>query len=110
MQTRMLAPRPRRLGRKPSHREQQDVKMKKMCVDLANSTNRQLKEQEARHAKEITDLRLVNRDTQNLLTTKTIPSQTITMNDHCIAAHFNAMTKRHTRELANIRTSPFDRS
>jgi hypothetical protein len=35
----------------------------------------------------------VNRDTQNLLTTKTIPSQTIKMNDHRITAHFNAITK-----------------
>jgi hypothetical protein len=67
--------------------------MKKLFSDLANSTNHQLIEQEARHAKEIADTRRVNRDTQNLLTTKTIPSQTITMNDHRITGHFNAMTK-----------------
>jgi hypothetical protein len=67
--------------------------MKKMCVNLANSTKHQLKEQEARHAKEIADMRRVNRDTQNLLATKKIPSQTITMNNHHITAHFNAMTK-----------------
>jgi hypothetical protein len=35
----------------------------------------------------------VNRDSQNLLRTKTIPSQTITMNDNRITGHFNAMTK-----------------
>jgi hypothetical protein len=67
--------------------------MNKMFVNLANSTKHQLKEQEARHAKEIADMRRVNRDTQNMLTTKTIPSQTITMNDHRITAHFNAMPK-----------------
>jgi hypothetical protein len=38
--------------------------MKKMFVDLANSTKHQLKEQEARHAKEIADMRRVNRDTK----------------------------------------------
>jgi hypothetical protein len=78
---------------KTSHRQRDDAKMKKMCVDLDNSTKHQLKEQEARHAKEIADMRRVNHDTQNLLTTKTIPSQTITMNNHRITAHFNAMTK-----------------
>jgi hypothetical protein len=67
--------------------------MNKMFVDSANSTKHQLKEQKARHAKEIADMRRVNRDTKNLLTTTKIPSQTITMNDHRIAAHFNAMTK-----------------
>jgi hypothetical protein len=41
----------------------------------------------------ITDMRRANHDTQNMLTTKTIPSQTITMTDHHIMAHFNAMTK-----------------
>jgi hypothetical protein len=65
---------------KTSHRQREDAKVKNMFVDLANSTKHQLKEQEARHAKEIAYMRRVNRDTQNLLTTKTIPSQTITMN------------------------------
>jgi hypothetical protein len=78
---------------KTSHRQRDDAKMKKMFIDLANITKHQLKEQEARYAKEIADMRRVNRDTQNMLTTKTIPSQTITINYHHITAHFNAMTK-----------------
>jgi hypothetical protein len=78
---------------KTSHRQRDDSKMKRLCVDLDNSTNHQLKEQEARHAKEIADMRRVRRDTQNMLTTKTKPSQTITMNDHRITAHFNTMKK-----------------
>jgi hypothetical protein len=67
--------------------------MKKMFSDLASSTKHQLKEQEERHAKEIADMRRVNRDTQNMLTTKTIPSQTITINHLRITGHFNEMTK-----------------
>jgi hypothetical protein len=78
---------------KTSHRQGEVANMKKTFVDLANNTNHQLKEQEARHAKEISDMRRLNRDTQHLLTTKIIPSQTITMNNHCITAHFNAITK-----------------
>jgi hypothetical protein len=66
--------------------------MQRMFAALANNTKLQLKEQETRHAKDIADMIQVNRDTQNLLTTKTIPSQTITMNDHRITAHFNTMT------------------
>jgi hypothetical protein len=38
-------------------------------------------------------MRQVNRDTYNLFTTKTMPPQTLTMNDHRITAHFNTMTK-----------------
>jgi hypothetical protein len=60
---------------------------------LANNTNLQLKEQEDRHAEEISDMRQVNRDTHNLFTARTIPPQTITMKDHRITAHFNKMTK-----------------
>jgi hypothetical protein len=60
---------------------------------LANNTKLQLKQQEERHAKDITDMIQVNRDTHNLFTTKAIPSQTNTMNDHHITAHFNTMTK-----------------
>jgi hypothetical protein len=35
----------------------------------------------------------VNRDTHDMFTTKTIPPQTITMNDHRITTHFNTMMK-----------------
>jgi hypothetical protein len=78
---------------KKSDRQSDDAKMNKMFADLDNSTKHQLKEQRERHEKEIADMRRVNSDTQNMLTTKTIPSQTIIMNDHRITAHFNTMTK-----------------
>jgi hypothetical protein len=67
--------------------------MKKLFSELATSTKHQLKEQREKHEKEIADMRRVNRDTQNMLTTTTMPSQTITMNDHRIATHFNGMAK-----------------
>jgi hypothetical protein len=67
--------------------------MEKMFAALAYNTKLQLKQQEERHAKEIADMRQVNCDTHDLFTTKTIPPQTITMNDHRITAHFNTMTK-----------------
>jgi hypothetical protein len=76
-----------------SRRQQDSAKMQKLCAALANNTKLQLKQQEDRHAKEIADMRQVNRDTHNLFTTKTIPPQTITMRDHRITAHFNTMTK-----------------
>jgi hypothetical protein len=76
-----------------SRRKRDSAKMQKMFAALASNTKLQLKEQEDRHAKEIADMRQVNRDTHNLFTTKTIPPQTITMNDHRITAHFNTMTK-----------------
>jgi hypothetical protein len=78
---------------KISHRQRDDAKMKKMFAALAKNTKLQLKQQEERNTKEIADMRQVNRDTHNLFTTKTIPPQTITMNDHRITAHFNTMTK-----------------
>jgi hypothetical protein len=40
---------------------------------------------------EIAAMKLANMDTQNLLTAKTTPTQT--MNYHRISAHFTAMTK-----------------
>jgi hypothetical protein len=40
---------------------------------------------------EIAAMKRANLDTQNLLTTKTTPDQT--MNDHIKTAHFTAMTK-----------------
>jgi hypothetical protein len=58
---------------------------------LSKSTQKQLKEQGEKHAMEIVAMKRANLDTQNILTTKTTPAQT--MNDHRTAAHFNAMTK-----------------
>jgi hypothetical protein len=76
-----------------SRRQRDSAKMQKLFSALANNTKLQLKEQEERHAKKIADMRQVSRDTHNMFTTKTIPPQTITMNDHRITAHFNTMTK-----------------
>jgi hypothetical protein len=58
---------------------------------LAKSTKKQLKEQGEKHAMEIAGMKRANLDTQNILTTKTTPVQT--MNDHRTTAHFNAITK-----------------
>jgi hypothetical protein len=58
---------------------------------LAKSTQKQLKEQGEKHVMEITATKEANLDTQNLLTTKTTPDQT--MKDHRATAHFNAMIK-----------------
>jgi hypothetical protein len=73
--------------------QRDSAKMQKIFAALANNTKVQLKEQEDRHAKEIADMRQVDRDTHNLVTTTKIPPQTITMNDHRITVHFNTMTK-----------------
>jgi hypothetical protein len=49
------------------------------------------KKQGDKHTMEIVALKRENSDTQNMLTTKTTPAQT--MSDHRSTAHFNAMTK-----------------
>jgi hypothetical protein len=51
----------------------------------------QLREQGEKHAMEIVAKKRSNLDTQNLLTSKTTPAQT--MNNHRTTAHFNAMTE-----------------
>jgi hypothetical protein len=56
-----------------SHRQRDSAKMQKMFAALANNTKLQLKEQEDRHATEISDMRQVNRDIHNLFTTKQYP-------------------------------------
>jgi hypothetical protein len=66
-------------------------KIKKLFASLAKNTQKQLKEQGEKHAMEIAAMKRANLDTQNILTTKTTPAQT--MNDHRTTAHFNAMTK-----------------
>jgi hypothetical protein len=65
--------------------------MKQLFADLAKYTQHQFKEQEEKHAMEIAAMKRANLDTQNLLTTKTTPVQT--MNNHRSTDHFNAMTK-----------------
>jgi hypothetical protein len=65
--------------------------MKKLFADLARDNQKQFKEQEEKHTMEISALKRANLDTQNLLTTKTTPAQT--MSDHRSTARFNTMTK-----------------
>jgi hypothetical protein len=65
--------------------------MKKLFTTFTENTQKQLREQEEKHAMEITGMKKSNMDTQNMLTTNTTPAQT--MNDHRTAAHFTAMTK-----------------
>jgi hypothetical protein len=65
--------------------------MKKLFATFPENTQKQLKEREEKHAMEITAMRRANMDTQNMLTTKTTPAQT--MSDHRTTAHFTAMTK-----------------
>jgi hypothetical protein len=65
--------------------------MKKLFAYLVRDNQKQFKEQGEKHTMEIAALKRANLDTQNLLTTKTTPAQT--MSDHISTAHFNAMTK-----------------
>jgi hypothetical protein len=65
--------------------------MKKLFADLARDNQKQFKEQEEKHTMKIAALKRANLDTQNFLTIKTTPAQT--MSDHRSTAHFNAMTK-----------------
>jgi hypothetical protein len=58
---------------------------------------------------EIAAMTRANLDTQNLLITKTTPSQT--MNDHITTDHtFRNTVRRNTRELARLRAPPPTRS
>jgi hypothetical protein len=79
---------PRERLRKRYHESEQ---MKQLFTDLAKDTKKKFKEQGEKHAMEIAAMKRANLDTQNLLTTKTTPAQT--MSDHRSTAHFNAITK-----------------
>jgi hypothetical protein len=65
--------------------------MKKLFNSFTANTQKKLREQEEKHVMEIAAMKRANIDTQNLLTTKTTPTQTI--KDHRTSAHFTAMTK-----------------
>jgi hypothetical protein len=77
--------------RRTDKREHEADNIKKLFTSLAKNTQKQLKEQGERHAMEIAAMKGANLDTQNLLTAKTTPAQTVS--DHRKTAHFNAMTK-----------------
>jgi hypothetical protein len=78
-------------NRRLNRQEHEADNMKKLFATLAENTQKQLREQGEKHAMEIAAMKRANLDTQNILTTNTIPAQT--MNDHRTTAHFNAMTK-----------------
>jgi hypothetical protein len=78
----------REIIRKRYHESEQ---MKQLFTDLAKDTHKHFKEQGEKHAMEIAAMKRANLDTQNLLTTKTNPAQT--MSDPRSTAHFNATTK-----------------
>jgi hypothetical protein len=65
--------------------------MKKLFATFTENTQKQLQEQGEKHAMEITAMKWANMDTQNILTTKTTPTQT--MNENRITAHLTDMTK-----------------
>jgi hypothetical protein len=65
--------------------------MKKLFATLAKNTQKQVREQGEKYAMEIAAMKRANFDTQNILTTKTKPSQII--NNHRKTTHFNGMTK-----------------
>jgi hypothetical protein len=64
--------------------------MKKLLKTFTKNTQKQLREQEEKHAMESAAMKWANMDTQNHLTTKTTPTQK--RNDRRISAHFTAMT------------------
>jgi hypothetical protein len=83
------SPEPNRIWlRKQGHETET---MKKLFTSSTENTQKQLREQEEKHAMEITAMKWANMDTQNLLTTKTAPTQT--MNDNRTSAHLTAMTE-----------------
>jgi hypothetical protein len=65
--------------------------IKKLVANLAENTQKQLKEQGEKHAMEIASTKRANLDTHNLVTARTTLAQK--MNDHISSAHFNAITK-----------------
>jgi hypothetical protein len=74
------SPEPNRIRlRKQDHETET---MKKRLASFTKNTQKKLREQEEKHAMEITAIKRANMDTQILLTTKTAPTQT--MNDHRI--------------------------
>jgi hypothetical protein len=85
------SPPPEQHRERLSKRYHESENIKKLFANLAENTQKQLKERGEKHAMEIAAMKIENLDTQNILTTKTTPAQT--MNDHRSTANFNAMTK-----------------
>jgi hypothetical protein len=85
------SPEPNRRRLRLLKQDHETETMKKLFTSFTKKTQTQLCEQEEKHAMEITAMKRASMDTQNLLTTKTAPTQT--RNDYRISAHFTAMTK-----------------
>jgi hypothetical protein len=83
------SPKPNR--RRPRKQDHETETMKKPLASFTGNTQKQLSEQEEKHAMEIAAMKRANMDTQNLLTTKKAPTQTL--NDHRTSAHFTVMNK-----------------
>jgi hypothetical protein len=74
------SPSPEQHRERLSKRDHESENIKKLFANLAENTQKQLKEQGEKHAMEMAPMKRANLDTQNLLTTNTTPTQT--MNDH----------------------------
>jgi hypothetical protein len=85
------SPSPEEHRERLNKRDHESEKVKKIFANLAENTQKQLKEQGEKRAMEIAAMKRANMDTQNILTTKTTPAKT--MNGHILTDHFNAMTK-----------------
>jgi hypothetical protein len=85
------SPLPEQHRERLNKRDHESENIKKLFANLAENTQKQLKEQGEKHVMEIVAMKRANLDTHNILTTKTTPAQT--MNEHRSTDHFNAMTK-----------------
>jgi hypothetical protein len=85
------SPSPEQHRERLNKRDHEPENIQKLFANLAENTQKQLKEQGEKNAIEIVAMKRANLDTQNILTTKTTPAQT--MKDHRSTDNFNAMTK-----------------
>jgi hypothetical protein len=65
--------------------------MENLFKTFTKNTQKQLRKQGDKHAMEIAVMKQANMDTHIILTTNTIPTQS--MNEHIMAAHFTVTTK-----------------
>jgi hypothetical protein len=85
------SPSPESQDRRSSKHDDETEKIKKLFAMFTPSTQKQLTEQAERHAIKIAAMKQTTMETQNLLTTKTMPTQP--ENDYRASAHFTAVTK-----------------
>jgi hypothetical protein len=75
------------------HDAMMDEKMKKPFATFTENTQKQLTEQAEKHAIQIAEMKQTTIETQNLLTNKTMPTQSVIY--HRASAHFTSMTKAY---------------